>query len=136
MVDLAVEYGADRIELYTGTYAELFKRDKYLAVRDYIESSNYAIEKGLEINAGHDLDLENLNFLKTSIPNIHEVSIGHALISDSLIFGLEAITSKFSFLACRNASCVVTISCDDSEIKRTSLLLMFSLINAFFFEYS
>ncbi len=89
MVDLAVEYGADRIELYTGTYAELFKRDKYLAVRDYIESSNYAIEKGLEINAGHDLDLENLNFLKTSIPNIHEVSIGHALISDSLIFGLE-----------------------------------------------
>ncbi len=89
MVDLAVECGADRIELYTGTYAELFKRDKYLAVRDYIESSNYAIEKGLEINAGHDLDLENLNFLKTSIPNIHEVSIGHALISDSLIFGLE-----------------------------------------------
>ena len=89
MVDLAVEYGADRIELYTGTYAELFKRDKYLAVRDYIESSNYAIEKGLEINAGHDLDLENLNFLKTSIPYIHEVSIGHALISDSLIFGLE-----------------------------------------------
>jgi len=89
MVDLAVECGADRIELYTGTYAELFKRDKYLAVRDYIESSNYAIEKGLEINAGHDLDLENLNFLKTSIPYIHEVSIGHALISDSLIFGLE-----------------------------------------------
>jgi pyridoxine 5-phosphate synthase len=89
MVDLAVECGADRIELYTGTYAELFKRDKYLAIRDYIESSNYAIEKGLEINAGHDLDLENLNFLKTSIPNIHEVSIGHALISDSLIFGLE-----------------------------------------------
>jgi pyridoxine 5-phosphate synthase len=95
MVDLAVECGADRIELYTGTYAELFKRDKYLAVRDYIESSNYAIEKGLEINAGHDLDLENLNFLKTSIPNIHEVSIGHALISDSLIFGLEETIKQY-----------------------------------------
>lgn len=88
MVDLALECGVDRIELYTGTYAELFKKDKKLAIRDYVESSNYAIENGLEINAGHDLDLENLNFLKASIPKIHEVSIGHALISDSLIYGL------------------------------------------------
>tara|TARA_Y200000002_G_scaffold97416_1_gene78829 strand:+ start:170 stop:544 length:375 start_codon:yes stop_codon:yes gene_type:complete len=89
MVDLALECGADRIELYTGTYAEFFKKDKYLAIKDYIKSSEYALSKGLEINAGHDLDLENLQFLKTSIPKIHEVSIGHALISDSLIFGLE-----------------------------------------------
>ena len=89
MVDLALEFGVDRIELYTGTYAELYKKDKDLAIRDYVESSKYAIENGLEINAGHDLDLENLNFLKVSIPEIHEVSIGHALISDSLIYGLE-----------------------------------------------
>lgn len=89
MVDLALECGADRIELYTGTYAEFFKKDKYLAVKDYVKSSEYALSKGLDINAGHDLDLENLKFLKTSIPKIHEVSIGHALISDSLIFGLE-----------------------------------------------
>ena len=89
MVDLALEWGADRIELYTGTYAELFKKDKNLAIMDYIESSRYALDNGLEINAGHDLDLENLNFLKKSIPEIHEVSIGHALISDSLIYGLE-----------------------------------------------
>ena len=89
MVELALEWGADRIELYTGTYAELFKKDKNLAIMDYIESSRYALDNGLEINAGHDLDLENLNFLKKSIPEIHEVSIGHALISDSLIYGLE-----------------------------------------------
>ena len=89
MVDLALEWGADRIELYTGTYAELFKKDKNLAIMDYVESSRYALDNGLEINAGHDLDLENLNFLKKSIPEIHEVSIGHALISDSLIYGLE-----------------------------------------------
>ena len=89
MVDLALECGADRIELYTGTYAELFKKDKNLAIKDYVESSEYALINGLEINAGHDLDLENLKFLKESIPKIHEVSIGHALICDSLIFGLE-----------------------------------------------
>lgn len=89
MVDLALEWGADRIELYTGTYAELFKKDKNLAIMDYVESSRYALDNGLEINAGHDLDLENLNFLKKSIPEIHEVSIGHALISDSLIYGFE-----------------------------------------------
>ena len=89
MVDLALEWGADRIELYTGTYAELFKKDKNLAIMDYVESSRYALDNGLEINAGHDLDLKNLNFLKKSIPEIHEVSIGHALISDSLIYGLE-----------------------------------------------
>ena len=89
MVDLALECGADRIELYTGTYAELFKKDKNLAIKDYIESTEYALSNGLEINAGHDLDLENLKFLKESIPKIHEVSIGHALICDSLIFGLE-----------------------------------------------
>ena len=89
MVDLALECGADRIELYTGTYAELFKKDKNLAIKDYIESTEYALSNDLEINAGHDLDLENLKFLKESIPKIHEVSIGHALICDSLIFGLE-----------------------------------------------
>ena len=89
MVDLALECGADRIELYTGTYAELFKKDKNLAIKDYVESTEYALSYGLEINAGHDLDLENLKFLKESIPKIHEVSIGHALICDSLIFGLE-----------------------------------------------
>ena len=86
----AKELGADRVELYTGPYAHSYlnknKREKSL--NKYKKAVDHAISVGLEVNAGHDLNLENLKtFLK--IGNIKEVSIGHALISDSLLYGLE-----------------------------------------------
>lgn len=89
MVEGAKECGADRIELYTEPYAVLFPKDPKKAVKDYVESASLAKELGLGTNAGHDLDLENLRFLSTSIPFLDEVSIGHALICDALYFGLE-----------------------------------------------
>lgn len=88
MVDFALDYSVDRIELYTGTYAKLFSDNRDI-IDKYISVSEYAYKSGIEINAGHDLDLENLSFFKKSIPNLYEVSIGHALICDSLSYGLE-----------------------------------------------
>lgn len=89
MVEGAKKCGADRIELYTEPYASNFPTDPNRAVKSYIEAANIAREIGLGINAGHDLDLNNLRFLNESIPFIDEVSIGHALICDALYFGLE-----------------------------------------------
>ena len=88
MVNFALDYGVDRIELYTGTYAESFSNNRDI-IDKYISVSEYAYNNGIEINAGHDLDLENLRFFKKSIPYLYEVSIGHALICDSLSYGLE-----------------------------------------------
>ncbi len=95
MVDLALNCGVDRIELYTGVYAKKFKKNKLSAVDDCVVASKYAKNKGLDINAGHDLDLNNLNYLKENIPFLYEVSIGHALICDSLIYGLEDTIRKY-----------------------------------------
>ncbi|WP_373524004.1 pyridoxine 5'-phosphate synthase [Aquiflexum sp.] len=81
--------GTDRVELYTEPYASLFPKDRNAAVKPYVEVALLAKELGLGLNAGHDLDLHNLNFLKKSIPFLEEVSIGHALICDALYFGLE-----------------------------------------------
>ncbi len=89
MITKAAELGADRIEFYTGPYADLFDTDKEKAIAPYREAANVAQECGLEINAGHDLNLKNLKYFKTNIPNLAEVSIGHALISDALYLGLE-----------------------------------------------
>lgn len=89
MVEGAANVGADRIELYTEPFAREFKVSKEVAVKPYIESAKVAHSIGLGINAGHDLDLDNLKFLKQNIPYLDEVSIGHALISDALYFGLE-----------------------------------------------
>lgn len=89
MVEGAKKIGADRIELYTEPYASHFHRNKNEAVKKYIEAADRAKQLGLGLNAGHDLDLENLNFLKQSLPTLDEVSIGHALICDALYFGLE-----------------------------------------------
>lgn len=89
MVEYAHKIGADRIELYTEPYATNYHIDKELAVKPYIIAAEKAKELGLGINAGHDLDLHNLKFLKQSIPYLDEVSIGHALICDALYFGLE-----------------------------------------------
>jgi pyridoxine 5-phosphate synthase len=89
MVEAAAKLGADRIELYTEPYAVEFLVNRDVAVKPYIESAKVAHQAGLGINAGHDLDLNNLKFLNQSLPHLDEVSIGHALICDALCFGLE-----------------------------------------------
>jgi pyridoxine 5-phosphate synthase len=89
MVEGAKEIGADRIELYTEPYAAQYHHNKEAAVQPYIAAAQVAHAIGLGINAGHDLDLHNLAFLKKSIPALDEVSIGHALICDAMSLGLE-----------------------------------------------
>ncbi len=89
MVEGAKKVGADRIEFYTEPYASHFHQDKVMAIKPYIEAAKVAHQIGLGINAGHDLDLHNLKFLKDSITHLDEVSIGHALICDALYLGLE-----------------------------------------------
>jgi pyridoxine 5-phosphate synthase len=88
-IEAAKKLGADRVELYTEPYASLYHINRESAIAPYIEASMVAKSVGLVINAGHDLDLHNLNYLVTRIPYIEEVSIGHALICDALYFGLE-----------------------------------------------
>lgn len=89
MAEGAAKVGADRIELYTEPYASGYHKNREAAVKDYVKAARAAKEMGLGVNAGHDLDLHNLKFLKQSIPYLDEVSIGHALIADALYFGLE-----------------------------------------------
>lgn len=89
MVRGAKTVGSDRVELYTEPYAAHYHQDKHAAVQQYIEAAKAAHALGLGLNAGHDLDLHNLKFLKHSLPNLDEVSIGHALICDALYLGLE-----------------------------------------------
>ncbi|MEJ1236858.1 pyridoxine 5'-phosphate synthase [Chryseolinea sp. T2] len=100
MVEGAAACGADRIELYTEPYAHEFNVDKTVAVKPYIESARIAHGAGLGVNAGHDLDLNNLNYLVTQLPHLDEVSIGHALISDALYLGLEN-TIQLYLRACK-----------------------------------
>ena len=89
MVKFAAETGTDRIELYTEAYAKNYSRDKENAIKPYIETAVEAEKLGLGINAGHDLSLDNLKYFADNIPNLLEVSIGHALISEALYLGLE-----------------------------------------------
>ncbi|MCX6267274.1 MAG: pyridoxine 5'-phosphate synthase [Bacteroidetes bacterium] len=89
MIRQAAKTGTDRVELYTEAYAQYFQSGKEQAINPYIVAANAAIESGLGINAGHDLNLENLNYFASQIPGLLEVSIGHALICDALYFGLE-----------------------------------------------
>ena len=89
MVEGAAKVGADRIELYMEPYASHFHANKDLAVKSYVEAATAARQLHLGINAGHDLDLKNLRFLKQCIPALDEVSIGHALVCDALYLGLE-----------------------------------------------
>jgi pyridoxine 5-phosphate synthase len=89
MIEGAKLCGADRIELYTEDYATNYSEDKEKAIAPYVLCARKAAELGLEINAGHDLSLENLEYFAKEIPNLAEVSIGHALISDALYLGLE-----------------------------------------------
>ncbi|MNK25791.1 Pyridoxine 5'-phosphate synthase [compost metagenome] len=89
MVKFASETGADRIELYTEAYAKHYLQNKEFAVESYFKTAVVASEYDLGINAGHDLSLENLKYFADNIPNLLEVSIGHALISEALYLGLE-----------------------------------------------
>jgi len=98
MIQKAAEVGADRIEFYTGPYAEDYSEDRNKAIAPYTASAKVALDNGLEINAGHDLSLENLKFFKQNIPNLAEVSIGHALISDALYLGLENTVAMYKDL--------------------------------------
>ena len=89
IVQGAKECGADRIELYTEDYANNYNLNKDKAIEPYVIAAKKANEMGIGINAGHDLNLNNLNFFANNIPNLLEVSIGHALISDAIYLGLE-----------------------------------------------
>jgi pyridoxine 5-phosphate synthase len=89
MIEGAKATGTDRIELYTEEFARIYSTDKETVIIQFTEASKLANKLGLGVNAGHDLSLENLAYFKQNTENLLEVSIGHALISDSLYFGLE-----------------------------------------------
>ena len=89
MLEGAVLCGADRIEFYTGPYAKHFHENKERAVAAYTLAANYAHQLALGINAGHDLNLDNLAYFKANCPYLDEVSIGHALVTDALYYGLQ-----------------------------------------------
>lgn len=97
MVEAAKTTGTDRIELYTEAYASGFHQDKEKAIAPYIVAAKKANELGIGINAGHDLDLDNLKYFAENIPGLLEVSIGHALICDALYLGLENTIQRYLY---------------------------------------
>ncbi|WP_010423548.1 pyridoxine 5'-phosphate synthase [Anaerophaga thermohalophila] len=94
----AAKTNTDRVELYTEPYATQFPKDPEKAIAPFVEAANIANKTGLRINAGHDLNLQNLKFFNERIPFIKEVSIGHALISDALYYGLELTINMYKKL--------------------------------------
>ena len=94
-IENAAKAGADRVELYTKPYAFIYHRDREFAIAPFIEAASMAKECGLGLNAGHDLNLENLGYFAEMIPWLDEVSIGHALISDALYYGIENTIHKY-----------------------------------------
>jgi pyridoxine 5-phosphate synthase len=95
MIEGAAVTGTHRIELYTEPYARLYSLGRDAAIKPFVAAAKFADAIDLEINAGHDLNLENLHYFARHIPNLKEVSIGHALIADALYFGLEATIQKY-----------------------------------------
>lgn len=95
MVDGAALCGADRIELYTGTYAHEYPKSRESAISAHIETAKQANAAGLGVNAGHDLNLDNLKYYADNVPGLLEVSIGHALICDSLYFGVQNVIGMY-----------------------------------------
>ncbi len=89
LAQAAADTGTDRVELYTESYALHYTKDKAAAIKDYVLTAEAAVARGLGLNAGHDLDRNNLSFFAKKIPQLQEVSIGHALIADALYYGLE-----------------------------------------------
>src|SRR5690606_37024033 len=92
---LAAELGADRVELYTEPFASAFARRDPDAAAAYTHAAQAAYRAGLGINAGHDLNLENLRYFLKHVPHVLEVSIGHALIGDALEFGMAETVKKY-----------------------------------------
>jgi pyridoxine 5-phosphate synthase len=88
LIEGAAAVGANRVEFYTGPYAQDFAKDKAAAVAPFAEAAKWVGDAGMGLNAGHDLNLDNLRYFQETVPNLLEVSIGHALISDALYFGL------------------------------------------------
>jgi len=95
MVEYAAKAGADRVELYTEPYATMYPKNKEAALAAFVEAAKATRKLGLGLNAGHDLSLENLNYLYQNIPWLDEVSIGHALIADALYLGLERTIQEY-----------------------------------------
>ena len=95
MLEGAKKINSDRVELFTGPYAKQYINDKSNAINRYIDCSKIANKIGMELNAGHDLNQQNLEFFKNNIINLKEVSIGHALISESLYFGLQSTIKSY-----------------------------------------
>lgn len=89
MIAAAADTGTDRVELYTESYAALYAADKEKAIAPFVAAALQAQNSGLGLNAGHDLNLQNLHYFASHIPGLLEVSIGHALIADALYYGLE-----------------------------------------------
>lgn len=94
-VAAAVATGTDRIELYTEAYAQMYSQNPKAAVAPFVAAATKANEVGLGLNAGHDLSLENINYFAQEVPGLLEVSIGHALICESLYFGLENVINQY-----------------------------------------
>ncbi len=94
-IEYAALTGTDRVELYTEPYATNYPADRAKAVAPFVEAAKLAKKLGLGLNAGHDLSLENLSYFHTQIPWLEEVSIGHALISDAIYFGLEDTIKRY-----------------------------------------
>lgn len=94
-IQLAAKAGADRVELYTKPYADLYPKDPEAAVAPFVEAAHVALSAGLGVNAGHDLSLLNLEFFHRNIPRLSEVSIGHALICDAIYLGLEKTIREY-----------------------------------------
>mgnify|MGYP002630175316 FL=1 len=97
LIEAAATTGADRIELYTEDFATQFALGNKEAIKPYTQSAMLATELGLGINAGHDLSLDNIQFFAENIPNLLEVSIGHALITESLYLGLENVVNMYKY---------------------------------------
>lgn len=95
MIEGAKETGADRIELYTEAYADGYLENKEEAIKPYIAAAFLASDLGIGINAGHDLSLDNVEYFHNSIPDLLEVSIGHALMAESLYLGFETVVSSY-----------------------------------------
>jgi pyridoxine 5-phosphate synthase len=95
LIEGAAKTGTDRIELYTEAFAVNFEKGNRNGVLPYVAAAQTAMELGMGVNAGHDLNLQNLNFFVNEVPGVLEVSIGHALIAESLYFGLQNVVGMY-----------------------------------------
>ena len=98
LIEYAKEIGVHRIEFYTGPYAENYSSNPEKAISEYVTAAEFAHKLGMGINAGHDLNQENLKFFKSKIPYLAEVSIGHAIITDALYLGIENTIQRYKLL--------------------------------------